>query len=266
MPEMTMLSRARRWLYRWGWDVRCRNIVPARLIAAHVRSGAKHQALLDVGCGGLGLAVFLPDTAVTGTDLTPPQTLAANLTFQVADVTRLPYADQQFKAVSCIDVLEHLPPESRQKALRELVRVAEEALIVACPTGNDARKLDAHFHKACQSRNVAAPSWVIEHLQQAPMERGWMAEALAGAADELGRKITCRATYCEPLWICRLIRACAVRSRLLYALANLCFGLFVPCKASSEPAGCYREIIFAEFSNAAVSSGSRALGAPAAYA
>jgi SAM-dependent methyltransferase len=43
--------------------------------------------------------------------------------YRHADLTRLPFADASFDLVSCISVLEHMPPETRAKGVREMSRV-----------------------------------------------------------------------------------------------------------------------------------------------
>lgn len=127
-------------LYRYGWDTRCRNLVSARAVRATLAARSPvpqtSPALLDVGCGELGgLAAFLPGVKVMGVDLAPPAKPIENFTFKTGDITALPFSDRSFPVVSCIDVLEHLPLEARNRATRELLRVAECAVLIACPHG-----------------------------------------------------------------------------------------------------------------------------------
>ena len=57
----------------------------------------------------------------------PPRLLArygvTYLTGPAADFTRLSYADESFDVVSCISVLEHMPPDAQMAGLREMARV-----------------------------------------------------------------------------------------------------------------------------------------------
>jgi SAM-dependent methyltransferase len=91
------------------------------------------RRILDAGCGnGRYSRVLLkradPDARVTACDLAPKMLARARkrldparVTFAVADLTRLPYADGLFDAAVCGWVLEHLPDP--RLGLRELARV-----------------------------------------------------------------------------------------------------------------------------------------------
>jgi SAM-dependent methyltransferase len=91
------------------------------------------RRILDAGCGNGRYSRFLlkhadPDALITAFDLSPKMLARARkrlasdrVTFAVADLTRLPYADALFDAVVCGWVLEHLPDP--RLGLRELARV-----------------------------------------------------------------------------------------------------------------------------------------------
>jgi SAM-dependent methyltransferase len=104
----------------------------AAFLAPHLRPGLR---VLDVGCGPgsitLGLAELVAPGQVIGIDLQPSQieqarALAAarglaNVSFEIADLYRLPFADGQFDAVFAHAVLMHLREPMR--ALTEWRRV-----------------------------------------------------------------------------------------------------------------------------------------------
>jgi SAM-dependent methyltransferase len=245
-----ILQRA---FYRYGFDTRCRNLGPARalrpLMEAEAPSG--RPVLLDVGCGQLGLAGFMPDVAVVGVDIEPPPESAPNLTFHRGSVTNLPFPDQSFPFVSCIDVLEHLPLDARARAVRELVRVAARALLVAHPHGPTARRCDEDFRRAMEERGQAAPAWVYEHLGQTYPTAAEIAGQVRAAAAAAGRAVKISLSYSEPLTACRLVRATAARSGLLYAAVNLALGAVSGVLPAPGADDSYRVIVLAEFTPAA---------------
>jgi SAM-dependent methyltransferase len=98
--------------------------------------------VLDAGCGeGFVARVLerrLPEVAVTGCDVSRSAVRLAAARqpaarFVVASLLALPFPDAAFDVVACIEVLEHLPAEQPQLALRELARVARRGVVVSVP-------------------------------------------------------------------------------------------------------------------------------------
>lgn len=93
------------------------------------------KRILDAACGNGRYSRFLlrqadPDAVLTSFDLSPNMLLRARarlhndrVTYAVADMTRLPYADASFDAVVCGWAIEHLPDP--RPGLRELARVMQ---------------------------------------------------------------------------------------------------------------------------------------------
>lgn len=125
------------------------------------------DAVLDVGCGeghDLRLLAHVLPARVTGCDLSPAAVEQARAThpryrFDVASALDLPYEDEAFDLVLCLEVLEHL--EHPHLALAELARVSREHVVVSTPwepwfrLGNLAR-----------GKHVRALGNHPEHIQQ----------------------------------------------------------------------------------------------------
>ena len=198
--------------------------------------------LLDAGSGRGGVAVFMPDVDVTGVDLQPPAETLPNLTFTQGTITYLPFPDRSFPLVSCIDVLEYLSLEARDKAIGELVRVASHGVLIACPHGEVARSCDREYEQALLERGRPVPEWITEPSPHPYPTASGVAESVRRASGDA--RIT--VSYCEPARICRLVRVAAARSNKLYAAVNLLFGLLLPLiPEPSEETG-YRMVLFAE--------------------
>src|SRR5262245_55496667 len=101
-------------------------IEPLRWVAPDDRS------LLDVGCnvGELLCAVAAahPHMHLAGCDVNPAALAAARQVVPTADVrpgsaSMLPFDDASFDCVTCIEVLEHVPPAQWRSSLAEMRRV-----------------------------------------------------------------------------------------------------------------------------------------------
>lgn len=112
----------------------------AQFALPHFSSGC---SLLDCGCGPgsitLGLAAHVAPGHVTGIDREPTQVELArtnasvaglnNVSFEVADVRSLPFADEQFDLVFCHTVLCHLA--NPEIAVSEMHRVLKRGGCIA---------------------------------------------------------------------------------------------------------------------------------------
>jgi SAM-dependent methyltransferase len=80
------------------------------------------ERIVDIGCGSTGLAASAPGLDVTGVDRIQwpdyPGTRFVN-----ADVTSLPFGNEEFAIAYSNSVVEHLPPEAREAYAREVRRV-----------------------------------------------------------------------------------------------------------------------------------------------
>jgi SAM-dependent methyltransferase len=112
-----------------------------RAIAERV-AALEPESFLDAGCGeGFVARVLLgrlPGLALTGCDLSPAAAkLAAGQNrgagFAAANLLALPFPDDAFDVVGCFEVLEHLPGDAPERALRELGRVARRAVVLSVP-------------------------------------------------------------------------------------------------------------------------------------
>ncbi len=81
------------------------------------------MAIVDIGCGSLGLRGLAPELEVTGVDIVAQPSYPGP--FVLADAAEgLPFADDQFDVAYCNSVIEHVAPARRDAFAAELRRVA----------------------------------------------------------------------------------------------------------------------------------------------
>lgn len=127
-------------------------------------ASAANGLVLDAGAGAAGLATYLPQLPTVAVDLKfsgPPR---ASLGGVCASVLRLPFPDKAFSTTIACDLFEHLDPEARPGALRELLRVTRTVAIVAFPSGTKAMGDDEWLARRLRWLRRPLPDWLVEHL------------------------------------------------------------------------------------------------------
>jgi 2-polyprenyl-3-methyl-5-hydroxy-6-metoxy-1,4-benzoquinol methylase len=98
------------------------------------------ERILDAGCGeGFVVSYLLQGNdglTVTGIDsrlqaIEMARQMVQGVLFDVGDLREMPYSDDSFDLVMCLEVLEHLPDPNR--GLRELRRVTSAHCLVSVP-------------------------------------------------------------------------------------------------------------------------------------
>jgi hypothetical protein len=121
--------------------------------------------VLEVGANEQRLlAAFLPEVKFVFSDLFMPSN--ADESFVQADATALPFIDNHFEAVICLDVLEHMPPSKRAAAVTEMARVSRRLVVIACPP-NDVRVKEAEdaANGIWQAYYGQSYRWLDEHKE-----------------------------------------------------------------------------------------------------
>ena len=100
-------------------------------------------SLLDVGCGnGMLVNSLVEDEKkkidrIVGTDRSTAALSFVKTEKVKSEITNLPFTDNEFDVVTCLEVIEHLPQKVYEKALQELDRVSKNWLIISVPYDED---------------------------------------------------------------------------------------------------------------------------------
>lgn len=106
----------------WWWTGR------KSIIISILNTGlmGRKNIILDAGCGTGSNLIFLSQFGITyGVDISEVATKFCRIrgikNIVTSDVSKLPYKDNFFDVVSCMDVVEHI--ENEEKAIKEIFRV-----------------------------------------------------------------------------------------------------------------------------------------------
>ncbi|MBI4686390.1 MAG: class I SAM-dependent methyltransferase [Nitrospirae bacterium] len=105
-----------------------------KFVASHF-AGYLNESVLDVGCFEATIRDIIGQSSYVGVDIAGKPDITLNL----EKIERLPFEDNSFKTVLCIDVLEHL--DNFHVIFEELKRVSSGSIIVSLPNcWRDARR------------------------------------------------------------------------------------------------------------------------------
>lgn len=120
--------------------------------------------ILDVGSGSLGITPYLKQN-VTGVDVTFRPPYSKLLKRVKGTATKLPFKDQSFDYVLCVDTLEHVPPKFRPQVIRELLRVAKLKVYLINPCDEGARVEDAYINDYLIKHTGIGDPYLDEHIK-----------------------------------------------------------------------------------------------------
>ena len=143
---------------------------------AHVAEG-NAQSVLDAGCGTGRMTRLLASLGVdvSGIDLSPGMIAVARtnypeLSFEVAGLSALPYADNQLGGVFAWYSIIHSPPTALPRIFAEFFRVLAPGghALLSFQVGEGHRHLSrAYGHDVSLESHLFAPETIAEHLTDA---------------------------------------------------------------------------------------------------
>jgi hypothetical protein len=160
-----------RWGRRWLGIRQLSHLARFEPVVELILSAAPAGTVLDVGSGSQGITTLLPPSwHATALDadfsdygakassprLTPDQ--------QLGDVRSMPFDDRRFDVVVAVDLLEHLPPVDRERAVSEICRVIGRLAVIGCPVGEAALPAGQRLAERIAARGRPVPGWLTEHL------------------------------------------------------------------------------------------------------
>lgn len=144
------------------------------------------RKVLEVGSGDLGLTPYSSDFELTGLDRSFERDNPAM--GQVSGTaTSLPFEDHSFDAVISVDSLEHVPEDSREEVVAEMLRTASGMAVIAVPSGPGAEAQDRFLANRYRQVRGEDYHFFSDHLQNGLPDREELKMMINRVLRRLGR-------------------------------------------------------------------------------
>lgn len=121
-----------------------------------LEAGSNHLNLLSAFLSPLPVEVVRADLeAVFAGEVGPYVTIEKD--------QPLPFGDGAFDVVVAMEVLEHIPPASRQQVIGEWARVASKGVLITCPNGSQVTEVERRADADFFARHGRQHPWLLEH-------------------------------------------------------------------------------------------------------
>lgn len=149
-----------KWFPHWSPDIALRYLP----IVKEIKKEHSGATILDVGSGSLGITPYL-NKQVTGVDLLflgPKSKLLKPVKIKGV---MLPFRNNSFDYVVCVDVLEHVTAHKRNVFIHQLLRVARKKVFLVFPTSAQAESEDRWMQNYITRKYGKPDPYLEEHIQ-----------------------------------------------------------------------------------------------------
>lgn len=214
------------------------------IVAAIKKGGLKNPSILEVGSGSLGIAPYLK-MPVTGVDQDFSGPTFPLLKKVVGKATAVPFPDKSFDFVVMVDVLEHLPPKERPKAIEEALRCAQREVFIAVPCGKLAWQQDQELDRYFRQVFGKPFPFLAEHLKYGLPEKEAITAIIKTGVQDLNLRVEIKTFGSLNLSFRKfLMRGWMTKNKLVDFIFRKFFLLFIPIFRLINFEPTYRQLFF----------------------
>lgn len=207
-----------------------------------------NSKILEIGPGSLGIIPYLKKT-IDGVDVdfSGPKT---NLLNKIkGSAWELPFRKNIYDVSISVDVLEHIEPGLRERAVFEMLRVAKQLSIIVVPCGEDSeqqdKELQAHWDKIFVKKN----QYLDEHVRYGLPKSDEILVYIDRSLRKLDKKAKITSYSNLNLKFRNiLMRTWITKSKYLYYLYLKGYLFFLPLLKLSNFGKTYRRVFVIKFS------------------
>ena len=217
-------------------------------VVSEIKKAALTNAkILEIGSGSLGIVPYLKrEINALDIDFSGPQTSLIKKTKGYA--TSIPFRKNSFDVAISVDVLEHLKPQVREKAIYEMLRVAKKMAILVTPEGEDSENQDKNLHEKYIRVFKNPNQFLEEHIKYGLPKKEEILVSIDRSARLLNKKAKTKSYPNLNLFIRNiLMQTWITKSKILYYIYLKGYLLFVPILKLCNFGKTYRRVFVIEF-------------------
>lgn len=216
------------------------------VVTAIKQADLAQAKILEVGSGSLGIIpYFRKPIAGLDIDFSGPSTQL--LTKIKGSAESLPFRKNSYDAVICVDVLEHLPPQNRQKAIYEILRVAQKLAVIVVPVGNLSQNQDKELEILWRKLFNEPNQFLAEHVKYGLPEQEQVLVYIDKCRRLLKKNAQVKSLPLLNLQVRQLLmRTWITKNKFFYYLYLKGYLLLLPLLRLANFGNCYRRIFVIE--------------------
>jgi len=126
--------------------------------------GLNQPKILEIGSGSVGITPYYKHN-IDGIDVDfsgPPSKFIKRIKGKAWD---LPFKKNEYDVTISVDVLEHIPPNLREKSIYEILRVTKTLAVIVVPTSSESQKQDIELKQLWQKTFNIKNQFLDEHVK-----------------------------------------------------------------------------------------------------
>lgn len=211
------------------------------------RRKLQDSKILEIGSGSLGIVPYLKKN-IDGLDIdfSGPQTdLLKKVTGKADDI---PFHKNAYDVAISVDVIEHLDPSIREKAIYELLRVAKKLAVLVVPEGENAQNQDKKLHERYIKIFKKTHPFLDEHVKYGLPKKEEILVAIDRSARLLNKKANVKSYPNLNLLIRNILMLTWItKNKFIYYLYLKGYLLLVPILRFCNFGKTYRRVFVIEF-------------------
>lgn len=210
----------------------------------------ENSKILEIGPGSLGIVPYLKGEIVgIDVDFSGPQTKSLNKIKGKA--TELPFRKNSYDATISVDVLEHIPPQLRETAILEMLRVTKRLAIIVIPTGEHSEEQDRQLHERWNKVFKTKNQFLEEHVKFGLPKNEEIFVYIDRSLRKLKKDAKTRSYPNLNIFIRKILMLTWItKNKYLYYLYLKGFLLFMPILKFANFEKTYRRVFVVEFTQA----------------